>query len=155
MKHSERKPKREDASPNEDCISIRYATNDDEGTLVALAKAENMGELHGFDDTLIAQVDSSVAGFCRIRIIDGIACVNPIVVAPLFRKRGIGKLLMNRAFSRFGPLTFVARGSSVGFYTSIGCVRSSWSEAPEELVRDCISCSERAACNPVPMIMSR
>lgn len=136
-------------------MSIRLAAEGDEDTLAALAEAEGMEGIRSFDDTLVAQADASIAGFCRIRMIDGSACVNPIVISPPFRKCGIGRLLMNAALSRYGTLTFVSRGESIGFYESIGCTNCPWNEIPEELAQDCASCVRKDSCHPKPMIMRR
>lgn len=121
--------------------------------MVALGLVEDMGTLEGFETTLVARSDQGeMAGFCRVRIYQGVAHVNPLVTAPAFRKMGVGRLLMEAACKRYGELRFVARGYAVGFYERIGSVNIGWEQIAPEVASDCDDCSLYPGCHPQPMV---
>ena len=112
----------------------------------------DMGTLDGFEDTLVAtHLSGGIAAFCRLRIYDGIAHVNPIVVDESLRGHGVGAALMKAARERYGELRFVARGYAVGFYKFIGCASVEWDEIAPEVASDCDDCEKRDECQPLPM----
>ncbi len=131
---------------------IRLAEPADYPAIVAMGQAADMGTLEGFENTLVA-TDSAgtIMAFCRLRIYDGIAHVNPIVVDESLRGHGVGAALMREARERYGELRFVARGSAVGFYTFIGCMPIEWSEVAHDVAADCDECDQVQQCAPVPM----
>ena len=136
----------------EACIRIRPFQPQDQTALVALGQAEDMGTLDGFETTLVAEDrNGRVAGFCRVRIFDGQAYVNPLVTAPEFRHQGIGAKLMHAAGTHWGELRFVARGYAVPFYRSIGSVDAPWSSICEDVASDCDGCTLYPTCHPQPM----
>lgn len=135
-------------------IVIRPARKGDEARIVALGREAGMGTLDGFDETLVACLDGrAIAGFCRIRTIDGIAYVNPVVVDESMRRKGIGAALMEAACSIHGELRFVARGNAVAFYRSLECGEIPWSDIHREIARDCDDCADFDSCRPLPMRM--
>lgn len=135
-------------------LVIRPARKDDSADIVALGQKAMMGTLDGFDETLVACFDDhTIAGFCRIRTIDGIAYVNPVVVDESMRRKGIGATLMETARNIHGELRFVARGGAVAFYRSLACDEIPWSEIHREIARDCDDCEDFDSCHPLPMRM--
>lgn len=131
---------------------VRPSTSADEPVLIALAQAEDMTIFEGFEATLVAEDSTgSIAGFCRIRVYNEESFVNPLVVSPAFRKCGVGKLLMKEASQRWGTLKFVARGSAVPFYTSIGSIPVPWESIAPEVADDCNGCAQLEHCHPLPM----
>ncbi len=131
---------------------IRLAKPDDYPAIVSMGQAADMGTLEGFENTLVATGNAgNIVAFCRLRIYDGIAHVNPIVVDESLRGHGVGAALMQEARKRYGELRFVARGSAVGFYTFIGCTRIEWSEVAHDVAADCDECDQAQQCAPVPM----
>lgn len=131
---------------------IRPAAPEDYPAIVAMGQAADMGTLEGFEHTLVATDErGTVVAFCRIRIYDGIAHVNPIVVDESLRGRGVGAALMHEARKRFGELRFVARGHAVGFYTFIGCEPIEWSDVARDVAADCDECDQVQQCKPLPM----
>ncbi len=135
-------------------IDITPAQPDDEPELVNLGERAGMGTLKGFDTTLVARFeDGSLAGFCRLRIFDGIAYVNPIVTSEDARGTGVGTALMKAARDKYGELRFVARGYAVPFYRQLGCVEIPWDMICHEVASDCDGCDEFEACKPLPMMM--
>ena len=143
-------------------IVLRAAEPADERRLVSLGVAADMGELSGFETTIVAvRADADaderhaagIVGFCRLRIHDGVAHVNPIVVDEAARGRFVGEALMREARKRYGELRFVARGPVVGFYEHLGCERVPWEAIAPEVAGDCDGCTEYEACRPVPMRM--
>lgn len=93
-----------------------------------------------------------VLGFIRIVRSAGRDYVCPIVVDPCAQGRGVGVALMDFAHERFGTLRFVARGSAVPFYESLGCRETSWSDIALDISSDCVDCPDRAGCAPQPMV---
>lgn len=135
-------------------IFIRPAQPSDIPVLVELGKSADMGVLEGFDTTLVAHFENGkIAGFCRIRIFDNVAYVNPIVTADEAKGQGVGSSLMEAARKTYGELRFVARGSAVPFYYSIGCEEIPWGMICPEVGADCKTCPDFAECNPLPMMM--
>lgn len=133
-------------------VRIRLAEAGDYERIRELGRASDMGELEGFDTTLVACLDDGrVAGFCRVRIHDGIAHVNPVVVDESLRGLHIGKRLMNAALERYGELRFVARGYAVPFYRRLGCEEVPWGFIAQAVASDCDGCDMAAACDPLPM----
>lgn len=134
--------------------TIEPARSGDESELVALGEAAGMGVLKGFETTLVARLaDGHIGGFCRIRIFDGIAYVNPIVTSEHARGMGLGAALMNAAHEAYGELRFVARGYAIPFYQSIGCTEAPWGSICAEVAADCSECPDFETCKPLPMIM--
>lgn len=131
---------------------IRLANPADYPAIVRMGEAADMGTLSGFEDTLVAtDANDAIVAFCRLRIYDGIAHVNPIVVDESLRGHGVGAALMQEARKRYGELRFVARGSAVGFYKFIGCTPVAWEEIAPEVAHDCDDCDEYETCHPMPM----
>lgn len=131
---------------------IRMSTPADYPAIIRMGEAADMGTLDGFEDTLVATHPSGgIAAFCRLRIYDGIAHVNPIVVDESLRGHGVGAALMKAARERYGELRFVARGYAVGFYKFIGCTPVEWGEIAPEVASDCDDCEKRDECQPLPM----
>lgn len=137
---------------------IRPFQQADQPRLVELGQHEDMGTLEGFETTLVAEGTEGetagvILGFCRLRTFGGIAYVNPVVVDPAFRGRGIGEALMREACAQYGELRFVARGYAVPFYQGIGCTDIDWSEIAPEVASDCDDCTLFETCHPRPMRM--
>lgn len=131
---------------------IRMSTPADYPAIIRMGEAADMGTLDGFEDTLVAtHLSGGIAAFCRLRIYDGIAHINPIVVDESLRGHGVGAALMKAARERYGELRFVARGYAVGFYKFIGCTPVEWDEIAPEVASDCDDCEKRDECQPRPM----
>ena len=134
--------------------TIEPAQSGDEPELVALGEAAGMGVLKGFETTLVARLaDGRIGGFCRIRIFDGIAYINPIVTSEHARGMGLGAALMNAAHETYGELRFVARGYAIPFYQSLDCTEAPWGSICAEVAADCNECPDFETCKPLPMVM--
>ncbi len=134
-------------------ITIRPATPEDKPQLVAMGEEANMGTLEGFETTLVACVEDSLVGFCRLRIFNEIAYVNPIVISKHTRNMGVGSALMRTANMQYGELRLISRGYAVPFYRSLGCREIPWSRICNEVANDCAECSNFNECAPLPMFM--
>lgn len=133
---------------------IRLALPRDEERIIALGQQAGMGTLSGFGETLVACLSNgTIAGFCRIRTIEGVAYVNPIVIDATLRGCGIGTTLMHAACTIHKELRFVARGYAVPFYRSLACEEIPWSSIHRTIACDCDECADFASCRPVPMRM--
>ena len=76
---------------------IRMSTPADYPAIIRMGEAADMGTLDGFEDTLVAtHLSGGIAAFCRLRIYDGIAHVNPIVVDEALRGQGVAAQMMER-----------------------------------------------------------
>lgn len=125
----------------ETIIEIRLTAPADYPAIVRMGEAAGMGTLDGFDDALVAtSAVEDIIAFCRLKIYDGIAHVNPIVVDASLRNHGMGATLMK-----------AARRYAIGFYKFIGCAPIDWEEAAPKVASDCNRCDERESCHPLPM----
>lgn len=97
-------------------------------------------------------VRDRILGFVRIVRSGGHDYVCPVVVAPDAQGHGVGMALMDFAHQRFGTLRFVARGTAVPFYESLGCRETSWTDIAMDISSDCVDCPDKAGCAPQPMV---
>lgn len=133
-------------------FSLRPFLESDTVALQALGEAEDMGTLRVFEHTEVAiDKNAAVVAFLRISIHDNTHYVNPVVVTPLWRGKGIGRALMDSARKRYGELRFVARSTSIPFYTTLGCTSIPWNMIASEIAADCTDCPLAEKCNPQPM----
>ena len=130
---------------------IRAVAPSDEPIIVQLAEDAGMGTLSTIECSLVAEEDDHVLGFVRITTVDEQAYVNPVVVSPAARKRGVGRALMDAARDLHGELRFVARGGALPFYESLGCERIDWDDVAGTIASDCPACKDLKTCGPVPM----
>lgn len=133
-------------------LTIREATEQDAGTIAALAEDAGMGTLSPRGTAYVALAEARIVGFIRIVEADGSPYVSPIVVDPQARRLGVGRALMEFARERYGALMFVARGPAVPFYTALGCEQVARACISPALDEDCDTCPDFATCSPVPMI---
>lgn len=132
--------------------TIREAIEQDSDTIARLAKDAGMGTLTPRGTSYVALDDERIIGFIRIVEAEGDRYVSPIVVDPQVQRLGIGRALMEDARARYGELLFVARGSAVPFYTTLGCTQVARERISPDLGEDCDTCPDFATCSPVPMI---
>lgn len=141
-------------------LSIVEAGQEHARSIASLALQAGMGELSNRGVSFVAvedhpeapDCDKSVLGFVRVVRSAGHDYVCPIVVDDQARGRGVGLALMELAHERFGTLRFVARGSAVPFYESLGCRETSWADIASDISSDCLDCPDKAGCAPQPMI---
>ncbi|MDO4182847.1 MAG: GNAT family N-acetyltransferase [Coriobacteriia bacterium] len=134
-------------------VTLRPAAEDDLACLNAYCYAEGMDNLPGIENvTVAADADNDAVAFMRLAFSPaGIAHVNPIVVNPYWRGRGIGRLLTEDALERYGELRLVSRGASVPFYRALGFAEIPWEDIAPGVTDDCACCELREECNPLPM----
>ncbi len=141
------------ASSQNDLFSLRPARDADKALLDTYTYAEGMDNIPDVEGVTVAvNSDDIPVGFIRI-VIDGkgIANVYPIVTYAAWRRYGVGRALIDDALSRFGELKLVSRGSSRGFYETLGFQECAWTEIEPGFSEDCSACSWRDECNPCPM----
>lgn len=135
-------------------FSLRDAQPSDMEHLDYFASLEGMDALPGCERIRVAVNEQDEAvGFCRLDADEnGVAYVNPIVVFDTWRGYGVGRALIEDAWSREGELRLVARGQSVGFYEKLGFKPLSWDEVDLKAAsEDCDNCPVREECGPLPM----
>lgn len=135
-------------------LIIRPFKPKDQEAVVALGEASGMGTLTDFENlTVIMHKTDVLIGFIRIHSFSGVAYVNPVVIDNDWQGLGLGKLLMKRSLECYRELRFVARGSAVPFYESLGCTTIPWEMIAPEIAADCDGCDQAKTCNPLPMRM--
>ena len=137
-----------------DLFTIRDAREDDMPLICSYSKAEGMAEIPGIEGVRVAvDEDDVVVGFCRLdHDVNGIAYVNPIITYALWRGYGVGRALIEDAREIAGELRLVSRGTSEGFYRSLGFHEMPWEDVDFEAANeDCDNCPYREACGPLPM----
>jgi GNAT superfamily N-acetyltransferase len=133
---------------------IRDGRDSDLEYLDYYAALEGMDNMPGIERIRVAvNKDDVPVGFCRLQADrNGISYVNPIVVSEAWRGYGVGRALISDARSIAGELRLVSRGSSAGFYETLGFAPLDWSQVDLEAAsEDCDNCPMRTECNPVPM----
>lgn len=132
---------------------IRDARQDDLAHADALAYAEGMGTIESVENVRVAVNDvDEVIGFLRLVFDEGnVAHVNPVVIHPSWRGRGVGRALVEDAAARAGELRLVSRGTSLAFYRALGFVDLPWSAIEPDIVAECDGCELYDVCGPVPM----
>lgn len=138
---------------SDELFSLRPAVGKDRELIDAYAYAEGMDRLPSLGDvTVAANANDECVGFLRLAFSDaGVAHVNPVVVYGTWRGYGVGRALMEDALDRCGELRLVARGSSVGFYRTLGFSDIAWDDIAPGVTEDCEHCDFRDECGPVPM----
>ncbi|MEG1397722.1 MAG: GNAT family N-acetyltransferase [Raoultibacter sp.] len=144
-------------------IEIRTVKQEDIQQIIALCKTADMDVPEDFDRVFVAEdIDERsplqqrassgpVAGFVRLRVIKGVAYINPLIVSEAYREQGIGGQLVNHVMDNFDKVSFVARGSAIPFYERLGFTATSWENLAPEITQDCATCEVRDACRPLPM----
>lgn len=134
-------------------LKIRKALPKDMELINAYAYSEGMDRIDDADGIDVA-VDAEDVPVGFIRIVqdqNGISHIYPIVIYEPWRGYGVGRMLIEDAYSEFGELRLVSRGSSKGFYDKLGFEECDWSLIGEGLSEDCPNCSFRDECDPAPM----
>ena len=138
----------------EELFTIRDAREGDMALIDAYAHAEGMDAIPGPERVRVAvNGDDVVVGFCRLQADEnGISYVNPIVTYAPWRGYGVGRALIEDAQAVAGELRLISRGTSEGFYRTLGFVEMPWSDVDLEAAsEDCENCPYRKECGPVPM----
>lgn len=137
----------------EQLVTIRAAKDGDLTTIVAFAALEGMGEAETPENIFVAENgDGEVVGFIRL-VFDGqgVCHVNPVVVYPTWRGLGVGRLLVDFAFEKYGELRLVSRGSSLGFYEKLGFEPIEWEKIHPPIAAECDECELFEECGPRPL----
>lgn len=121
--------------------------------LNAFNYSEGMDDLSDVQDVIVsADEDDDPIGYIRVKLgRSRKAYVNPIVINPAWRNRGVGRALVDAALERYGALWLVSRGSSIGFYRHLGFQACRWDEIEDGVSEDCPNCTMREECSPLPM----
>ncbi len=141
----------------EPLFTLRPARKDDLPTLGMFAALEGMDAIPSEEGVTVAESQAGdVVGFVRIvqgTAPDGTAAahVNPVVVYSSWRGYGVGRALVEDALVRYGELRLVSRGSSLGFYRSLGFREVPWDKIDLAVVDDCAGCGMREECGPCPV----
>ncbi len=134
-------------------VTIRPAILRDMQWVNLYAQFEGMDLMPSSDDIYVAiNPNTEPVGFVRVAEgANGAAHVNPIVVCESWRGYGVGRELMQYASDKFGELRLVARGSAVPFYQALGFETCEWDDIDMSVTEDCDHCTDRDACQPIPM----
>ena len=134
-------------------FSLRPAREEDLDYINTYTFSEGMDKVPSLDNiTVAANDEDQVVGFIRIVIgANGAAHVNPVITVSTWRGYGVGRALMEDALVKYGELRLVSRGSSVGFYKTLGYDEISWNDIDKLVVDDCDHCEAFDECKPLPM----
>lgn len=134
-------------------FTLREPKETDIAYLHAFNASEGMDFLESMEGvTIAADEDDDPIGYVRVmHSDDGQAYINPIVVNPLWRRRNVGRALMEKAMSENESLRLVSRGPAIPFYSSLGFEECDWSSVDPSCAEDCSNCTIREECRPLPM----
>lgn len=133
-------------------ITMRPAITSDLSAINEYAADEGMDAILSPENIHVALNSSEeIIGFIRLAFYEGICYVNPIVVYPTWRRYGVGRLLIEKAFDRWGELRLVSRGSSLAFYTALGFTPIAWDAIAPAIAADCKGCELFEECAPTPV----
>ncbi len=136
-------------------LRFESARPEDREKLEALLWENGMDYADPIKDFMLARQGDEIAGCGRIEDYSAMAMVRPLVVAESFRRRGIGRLLLERILPDGKPAVIVARGESVRFYSAFGFTVANWKNIPVHQANECTTCPDRTDCRPQPMIYRR
>ena len=105
----------------------------------------------------LAFVDNELAGFASLKIFNAnLAEVRSLVVAPKFRKHGIGAKIVAELIKEaefYGLKQVFALTYQKGFFEKLGFKEISKEELPAQKIwADCIKCKKFPVCNEVAVI---
>jgi N-acetylglutamate synthase-like GNAT family acetyltransferase len=136
-------------------LRFENARPGDREKLQALLWENGMDYADPIEDFMLVREGDEIAGCGRIEDYPEVAMVRPLVVAESFRRRGIGRLLLERILPTGKPAVIVARGESANFYSAFGFTIADWEAIPVHQAHECTSCPDRTECRPQPMIHRR
>lgn len=132
---------------------VRQAEAEDRGELMNLLTANNMDcSAVPIEDFYVLVDHREILATVRLEEHWDKVMVRPIVVAEKFRGQGVGRHLLKHVLPEEKAVLLVARGDAVEFYSRNGFLKSSWEQIPDHQLLECTDCTEKAKCNPQPMI---
>jgi N-acetylglutamate synthase-like GNAT family acetyltransferase len=100
---------------------------------------------------LVAEVDGVLVGAARLEWAGQAAYLRPVVVAPGWHGKGIGRALVRELLQKSPRMRVVSRGSVTGFYEGLGFWKVGWEQIYPAFVSECQGCQDNHSCQPVPM----
>ena len=108
-------------------IKLRTATIDDRTALIALLAEEGMDYIDPPEDYVLAVEGETIAGCGRVEDHGHMVMLRPLVVAKSYRRRDVGRRILEGIMPADKPTGLVARSHSVAFYQAVGFSPSDWS----------------------------
>ena len=136
-------------SENLSSVELRSGRREDASVLQQLMAEAGMVAEVDAQDCLVADTLNGVAGFARVEFFAGVPYLRPVVVAPAFQGRGVGRRLLEALLADYPGLCVVSRGEAVGFYRRLGFKPLPWSAVAAEQQEECDLCPERSQCRPI------
>lgn len=133
-------------------IRLRAATINDHTALIALLAEADMDYVDPPEDYILAVDGETIAGCGRLEDHGHIAMLRPLVVGKSYRRRSVGRRILESIIPADKTTGLVARGEAVAFYEAMGFSRSGWDILPPSQRAECETCGSRAECKPQPMI---
>jgi N-acetylglutamate synthase-like GNAT family acetyltransferase len=133
-------------------LRFESAKPEDRGKLKALLWKNGMDYVDPIEDFMLARQGDDIVGCGRIEDYPDVAMVRPLVVAENFRRKGVGRLLLERILPAGKPTVIVARGESVRFYSALGFTFANWQTIPIHQANECSSCPDRTEGRALPVI---
>lgn len=133
-------------------MKIRKAEELDRTFLIELLSENKMGLAGPPNDYLVAVDGKNICGCLRLEEHENFIMIRPLVVHRNYRRKGIGRLLIETESIKKKPMAAVARGEAVVFYESLGFSITSWESFPAAHQAECRNCPEKIICRPQPMV---
>jgi len=133
-------------------ILLRRGSADNGAAVGALLAACDMEGSLDPCECLIAEDGGRLAGLARVERAGGVAYLRPVAVAPGYRGRGTGRMLVDALARQEGELRVVARGSASGFYTALAFAPLAWERVDPAYQAECEVCPDLEECRPVGML---
>jgi len=133
-------------------IRLRAATIDDRTALIALLAEADMDYVDPPEDYVLAVEGETIAGCGRLEDHGYIVMLRPLVVSKSYRRRNVGRRILEGIMPADKNTGLVARGEAVAFYEALGFSLSDWDIIPPSQRAECETCPKRAGCNPQPMV---
>lgn len=85
-----------------------YSTEAWYGSLEKVLKVEDLFEL-SFDATFLAEINGKIVGLIDVKVRDKIGDIENLVVLPKYRRKGIGKALLEKTIEFFKDMAGIIR----------------------------------------------
>ena len=131
---------------------LRSAEEKDREALTALLQENEMEYDGDIEEFQVAAHGKQLVGCIRLEDFKDLVMIRPVVVAKGYRKKGIGRFLVESLLQQDKSFGVAARGESVPFYETLGFEKTNWHKIPGEQRDECRSCPDLSDCQPQPMI---
>jgi len=133
-------------------IEFRPGKSGEEAQIGMLLREEEMdlAEDTWAADYMVAIDGAEVVGCLRILDLDDCYYLESLAVRKDRRRRGVGRQLVSQFKGK--KIVVISRGTSNGFYRSLGFQNSSWDIVPPQYRGQCRDCPDFEHCQPLVLV---